>query len=376
MTKRGWTAVAIAILVLLVAIIFWRLSSDKRTPTVGAILPLTGEVATYGIPVKQGIDLALETVNAEGGVQGRPVAVIYEDDKGNPNDGVAAARKLISVDKVHVIIGAVPSSVTLAIAPIAEQSRVDLLSPASSSPKITNAGDYIFRNYPSDELEGKLVATFAFSHGYKSAALVTISNDYGNGLRGIFKQTYTGLGGTIPLDEIYSEGTQDFRTILSKIKSTNPDCVFIVGYGQELGTLVRQARELGMKQQFLSTVNFYDKQSLSTGGSAVEGVIFTSPVFDPESNNPTVKAFVDAYRKKYSKDPDVWSAHGYDALLLVVKAMREKGLSSDDIKEGLYSIKDFPGVSGRTTFDSNGDVIKDARFLTVKNGQFAPYLSQ
>jgi branched-chain amino acid transport system substrate-binding protein len=372
MMRKIWFGLIVFALLIAVLVI-WFTKDGKQQITIGAIMPLTGDVASYGIANKNGIDLAAEKVNREGGINGKPIIVLYEDDSADPKAGVAAARKLISINHVKVIIGAVPSSVTLAIADVVEKARVVLISPASSSPKITNAGDYVFRNYPSDELEGNLVAKFAIDHNLMTAAVITNNNDYGTGLNKVFSTAYRNANGNIVLNEGYLEGTTDFRSILAKIGQSSPQCIFVVGYSKELGTLIKQARELGITSQFLSTVNFYDAQSITTGGNAVEGVIFSSPVFDSKSSDPIVQEFVIAFKNRFVKEPDVWSAHGYDALLLVVQAMRNKGITADNIKEGLYGIKDFPGVSGKTTFDINGDVVKDARFLTVKNGEFISY---
>jgi branched-chain amino acid transport system substrate-binding protein len=343
---------------------------------IGAIMPLTGDVASYGIAIKNGVSLAVEQLNAAGGIRGRNIEIIYEDDKADPKTGVLAAQKLIFVDKVPAIIGAVASGVTLAVAPICESNKVILLSPASSSPKLTSAGEFIFRNYPSDELEGNLVAKFAIARKYYKAAVLTANTEYGVGLNKVFSDEFTHIGGKILFNERYAEGTTDFRTSLTKIKQANTDCIFIVGYSRELGTLVKQARELGITKQFLSTVNFYDAQSIITGGAAVDGTIFSSPVFDPKSTNPVMSDFVKAFKSAYGLEPDVWSAHGYDAMKLLAVAMQHNGLQPTHIKEGLHAITDYPGVSGNTSFDKNGDVIKPARFLTVSNGQFVPLQTQ
>ncbi len=348
--------------------------NKKEEIKIGAIMPLTGDYATYGISIKNGIELAKDKINSMGGVLGRKIKIMYEDSKAEPKLGVAAINKLIKINKVSVIIGAVASSVTLAIAPIAESNSTVLLSPASSSPKITQAGDFIFRNYPSDILEGKLVADFALKNGYKIASILTINNEYGLGLNKVFEENYKKNGGKILSNDLYSEGETNFRTILSKIKKFNPQLIFIVGYGREMGTCIKQARELGIKSQFVSTVNFYDKESLVTGGDAVNGVIFSSPVFDPNSSEKNIKLFVKEFKNKFGVQPDVWSAHGYDALLLVLQAIKDShSINSIKIKDSLYKIKNFPGVSGKTTFDKNGDVIKEARFLIVKNGHFVSY---
>lgn len=339
---------------------------------IGAIMPLTGDYATYGIAIKRGIELAVEEINNNRGINGKILDLIFEDSRAEPRLGTSAAHKLIDVDHVPVIIGAVASSVTLSIAPIAENNKVVLISAASSSPKITPAGDYIFRNYPSDVLEGNLVAEFAMDNGYKTTSILTIQNEYGVGLNKVFEKNYEKLGGKVLSNDSYLEGTRDFRTTLAKIKEQNPSSIFIVGYGREMGTAIKQAREIGIKSQFLSTVNFYDEESIKAGGSAVNGVIFSSPVFDPNSEQENIRIFVGKFRNKFKAEPDVWSAHGYDAVLLVAEAMKNKGFLSDEIKEGLYQIKDFPGVSGNTSFDQNGDVIKTAQFLIVENGEFVP----
>ena len=370
--RHFWIYILVLSLVALIAIVEITTTNNKDI-TIGAILPLTGDVASYGVAVRQGIEVAVDKVNNEGGVNNKSITIIYEDDKADPKEGLAAAKKLISINRVNAIIGAVPSSVTLAIAPTAESSKVVLLSPASSSPKITNQGDYIFRNYPSDELEGRLVAEFAIAHNYSNAAVITINNDYGIGLNKVFCETFLQSKGKVIINETFLEGTTDFRTLLSKVKASNPDSIFIVGYSKELGTMVKQAKELGINSQFLSTVNFYDNQSIIAGGTAVEGVIFSSPVFDTKSPATNVQEFVASFKKRFGQEPDVWSAHGYDALLLLVEAMRTKGITSEDIKEGLYAIKNYPGVSGVTTFDKNGDVFKKAKFLTVRSGEFVPY---
>ncbi len=370
--KKLLAWLSLAIVVMLIALAVWQVTHEQ-TLQIGAIMPLTGDVATYGSAIRQGIELAVEKVNDEGGIGGRPLTVLFEDTEADPKKGVMATQKLISINGVPVIIGAVASSVTLASAPVAERNHTVLISAASSSPKITHAGDYIFRNYPSDELEGRLVADFAIRRKFMTAASITINNDYGNGLNDVFTKRYTEQGGTLVLVDKYLQGTRDFRDLLTKLKGNTPECVFIVGYSKELGTLVKQARELGIKAQFLSTVNFYDAQSIVTGGTAVEGVILSSPVFDANSAKPHVRQFVEAFEKRFGKKPDVWSAHGYDALLLVASVMRSTGVDADSIKEGLYKIKQFPGVSGVTSFDLNGDVHKDARFLTVQSGQFVPY---
>ena len=348
-------------------------SSHVTTTTrIGVLAPLTGDVATYGTAILSGIELARSQLNAPDRQQ---FDLIVEDDQANPRVGVAAARKLISADHVPAIIGAVASSVTLSVAPIAEANTTVLLSPASSSPKITDAGDYIFRNYPSDTLEGTAAASFAHSNGWNRASVFVMNNDYGTGLSRVFSDQYRLLGGKIASSDVFNQDTADFRAALLTIKNASPDVLFIVGYGKELGTIARQAREIGITAQVLSTVNFQDPQTITVGGPAVEGAIYTSPAFDPSSENAHIRDFVADFTKRYGHAPDVWSAHGYDAMMLIGNACQStpSPCTAANIRDYLYQVKNWPGVSGTTTFDRNGDVIKPTRFMTVHNRTFMPY---
>jgi len=337
---------------------------------IGLLVPLTGDVATYGVAIKNGVDLA-NSVLAESD-SGRKMRVIPEDTQANPRIGVTAAQKLIRADEVRAIIGAVASSVTLSVAPIVERSEVVLLSPASSSPRISEAGDFVFRNYPSDSLEGAETAAFALSRNWHLASVFVINNDYGTGLKSVFEHEFERGGGQIVTSDLYNEGISDFRAPMLRVRSRKPDVVFIVGYGRELGTIIRQAREVGVEARFLSTVNFQDPQTLETGGSAVEGAIYSSPIFDPDSKDSKTAAFVERYKARFHQEPDVWAAHGYDALLLVSEACGNTDCTPASIRDYLYALRNWPGVSGETTFNEKGDVLKPVRFMTVIDGSFMP----
>lgn len=338
---------------------------------IGLLAPLTGDVATYGQAIKKGVTLALDEYNSKNPT--RNIEVVAEDSQANPRIAVGAIQKLIQVDKVVAIIGAVASSVTLSVAPIAEKNHIVLLSPASSSPKITTAGDYIFRNYPSDNLEGKAAAKFAINKSWMKASVLVINNDYGTGLKMVFENQFKAMGGTIASSDLFNEGTNDFRATLLRIKSLKPDVLFIVGYGRELGTIARQGRENGVLAKILSTVNFQDPQTIETGGDAVNGAIYSSPIFDPNSKDAAISDFVKNFNQRFNEIPDVWAAHGYDAFMLIAESCFSTTCNSDSIKEKLYETTNWPGVSGTTTFDRNGDVEKPVRFMTVLDGKFVPF---
>jgi branched-chain amino acid transport system substrate-binding protein len=348
---------------------------ESKEIKIGAILPLAGPGAKYGENLKQGIDLAVEEINNAGGIKGSTIRIVYEDEgMGRPTEAVAAARKLINVDKIPVIIGAMGSSNSLAIAPIAEENRVILFSPASSAPKLTEAGDYIFRNTVSDIFDGQQMAQFAWNTlGVKTVAILYVNNDYGVGVRDAFKKKIEAFGGKVISVDAYEQDATDFRAQLFKVKQVKPETIYLVGY-QEMILILRQAKELGIDAQILSTVMFEDPEILAKVGDAAEGVIYTGRAYDPTSEGKEVKEFLKAFKLKYGKEPDMhFAANGYDAVKILEIAIERGGYTSEGIKNALYKIKDFPGVSGLTTFDENGDVIKPFRMRMVKDGRFVNY---
>lgn len=352
---------------------FFSFSCTKKTPDaiqIGAVLPLTGEVAQYGQSSKSGIDLAVEELNKNGGIDNKRIEILYEDSRGNSKDAVLAFQKLISINKVPAVIGDLLSSNTLAIAPIAEKNKIILLSPTSSAPKITDAGDFIFRNCASDIFEGAIMAHFSYdSLNARSVGVIYVNNDYGVGIKDIFTQTFIQKRGNVLAEESFAQGATDFRSQLLKIKSGNPDAIYIVGY-RELGHLLKQATDLGVKSQFMSTVLFEDQEILKIAGAAAEGVIYSSRAYNPESSDKVTYEFVNAFKKKFVETPDIFAALSYDAIKILALAIERGGYTSEGIRDALYQIKHFPGVVGDTTFDQNGDVIQPATLKSVRGGAF------
>lgn len=339
---------------------------------IGAILPLTGAAAKYGDAAKKGIDLAVKEINTVGGIKKKKVQFIYEDSQGDPKLGVAAIQKLVTVDRVSAVIGDLFSSVTLAVAPLANKNKIVLLSPASSSPKITDAGDYIFRNCPSDVYEGSIMANFAYDKlGYTNVVLLYINNEYGIGIKDVFKKKFSEKGGVIAAEETFDQNATDFRSQLTKIKKRNPKVIYLVGY-KEMGYVLKQAKELGIRPQFLSTVMFEDPEILKIAGDAAEGVIYSASAFDPKSEDNTVQNFVKSFKDEYNQVPDVFAALSYDAVKIMSLAITQSGFSGPLIKKAMYSIKNYRGVMGEISFDPNGDAILSPIIKQVKNGKFVP----
>jgi len=349
--KKFWIVISLFIVVALVIVLV--VIQTKKEPDIikiGAILPLTGDGAKYGEAAKKGINLALEEINGQGGVKGTKIKTIFEDTQGDPKAGVSAVQKLITIDKVPAIIGDLFSSVTLAVAPIMNQNKTVLLSPASSAPKITEAGDYIFRNCASDIFEGSIMGRFATNElGLKRIAILYINNDYGVGIRDVFKKTFISESGLITVEETFEQGATDFRTQLTKVKGSNPQAVYIVGY-KELGQLLKQAREIGIKLQFLSTVMFEDPEIIKIAGPAAEGVIYSARAYDPGSMDKSTREFVTKYMHRYNESPDIFAALSYDAMKILSLAIERRGFTSNKIKDALYTIKHYPAVVGDMSY--------------------------
>lgn len=373
--KKLWICIAICIVTILIIGI---VSCAKKRPEeikIGAILPLTGDTASYGVALKKGMDLAIEKINSQGGINTKKLMVIFEDSQADPSKGVSAFTKLVTADKVPIVIGDMFSAGTLAMTPIAEKNKVVLLSPTASAVELTTAGDYIFRIYPSDTYDGIYLANFVSEKlKARSASIIYLQVTSISAVSQVFKERFESLGGIILGADSYKEGDTDFRGQLIKAKEDDPDIIFIPGYLKEMAMLLRQAKELAIKKTFLSISTFYDPKILELSGGAAEGVLFSSPFFDPKSASVEVEEFVESFKSKYNNEPDILAGYGYDVVNIATEAIKAcYQMAPDNIKEELYNIKDYPGVTGKTSFDSNGDVVKELKMMQVKDGTFVTY---
>jgi branched-chain amino acid transport system substrate-binding protein len=348
----------------------------KKEPEVikiGAILPLTGSGSVWGQNAQKGINLALEQVNAKEGIDGKKIRVILEDSQSVPKQAVNAFRKLIDVEKIQCSIVDMISSNVLAIAPIANEKKVVIISPGASSPDITYAGEYVFRNWPSDALQGEKLARFVWEKGYKKVAILFIQNEFGEGLKKAFSSTFTDLEGEITAAEPFPQGGTDFRAQVVKVKASDPEAVVLFIYPPEGVKLIRQLREGRVNVQLFATAEIENPLMLKE--KSTEGVIYSFPK-PPEETAKEVREFREAYRKKYGENPGIVSDIAYDAFNLLVKAVKEGGYNGPAIKDALLKIKDYHGASGIITFDENGDVIKPFIFKIIKDGKFQIYESE
>jgi branched-chain amino acid transport system substrate-binding protein len=372
--KTRWIAGAVVVLLCVAALVIAVRSKKPQDVRIGAVLPLTGDLAIYGQKMKRGIDLAISQANAQGGVKGRHIQVHYEDDQGDPKTSIAATQKLITVDGVKVIIGGAISATALPCIPIIDRSHVVLFSPAATSPSLSGASKYFFRNWPPDTYDGTAMGEFAAkSLRLKQVAVLYVNNEWGVAISKIFTDTFQADGGRVTITESYEPNATDFRTQLTKIAARRPEAIYIPGYLKELITILRQKQELRITAKVLSAYGFYDPQILQQDGGVAEGAIFTAPAYDPDNQDPGVTSFVTAFHKAYGDKPDIWAAQAYDAARIVLSALQTGASTGPEIRDVIAKVKGFDGVTGRTSFDANGDVQKPLRFLTVRSGQFTNY---
>jgi branched-chain amino acid transport system substrate-binding protein len=351
----------------------------QRPFKVGAVFPMTGAAATYGQESVNGIKLALEKLKLD--KTSPQLELIYEDDKSESIDSANAVRKLVSVDKVDLVFGSVQSSNTLAGAPIAQKAKIPHLTPASTNVKVTEVGNFISRTCFIDDFQGAVMAKFAFNDlkAKTVAVIVDNSSDYSKGLAKAFVDEFKKMGGKILEGDLaYQQKDTDFRSLLRKLKRDNPEAIFLPGYYTEVGLILNQARSMGIKVPFLGGDGWDSPKLQELAG--VEGIKnnFLSSHFSPDDADPRVQEFVRDYIKSYKQKPGAMAALGYDGILVVADSLkRAKSFKSTDVQTAINGTKDFVGVTGSITIDSNRNAKKSAVVLetTAKGNIFRTKVS-
>jgi len=341
---------------------------------IGEYGSLTGGTATFGTSTDEGVRLALDQINSSGGVLGQQIQVMVEDDQSKPEAAVTAVEKLISEDHVVAVIGEVASSRSLAAAPICQRNHVPMLTPASTNPKVTAVGNFIFRACFIDPFQGAAMANFAMKdpqgpQATKFAILYDVKNDYSVGLRKFFTDTVKANGGEIVADESYGEGDIDFKAQLTNIERANPQAIYVPGYYTEVGLICRQARDLGMAVPLMGGDGWDSDKLYEIGRDAVNGCFFTNH-YSQDENSPRVKDFVAKFQAKYNQVPDAIAILGYDAMGMMADAIKRAG-STDGraIRDALAHTKDYPGASGDITMDAHRNAQKPIVILKIENDQ-------
>jgi branched-chain amino acid transport system substrate-binding protein len=340
---------------------------------VGEVASLTGKEAAFGNSSHRGTLLAIEQVNAAGGVLGRPFALFTEDNQSKAGESATVARKLLSREKVVALLGEVASSRSLEMAPIAQRAKIPMISPSSTNPKVTAVGDYIFRVCFIDPFQGTVMAKFAKEtlKAKRVAVLTSVSSAYSVGLAKYFKERFIADGGEIALEQKYAEGDKDFKAQLTAIRAAGVDAVFVPGYYTEAALVTRQARELGLTLPLFGGDGWEAPQLLEIGGKAMEGTYYSTH-YSPEDSSPKVQAFVSAFRTRWNGEtPDAMAALGYDTVLVLADAMtRANTTEPAAVRSALAATKGFAGVTGVTTLDADRNASKAASIITVQDGRF------
>ena len=339
---------------------------------VGQFASLTGKEASFGVAAHQGVVLAVEELNARGGVLGRPVEFLVEDIESKAGESATVVTKLIARDKVVAILGGNASTNSLEAAPICQAAHVPMIAISSTNPRVTAMGTYIFRACFIDPFQGAVLAKFAREtlHAKHVGLLTSVSAPYSVGLSKVFRERFTAAGGEIAAEQKYTEGDKDFRAQLTALKALQPDAIAVTGYYTEAALICQQARALGIDVPIFGGDGWEAPQLLELGGKAVEGTYYSTH-YSAESPAPEVQAFIRKFRARYDGQvPDAVAALGYDAMMLLADAMQRAGTTDGPrVRDALAATKDFPGVTGRTTIDAQRNTSKPAIILTVRDGR-------
>jgi branched-chain amino acid transport system substrate-binding protein len=340
-----------------------------ETITVGAVLPMTGDAASYGQWMHKGMTIATDEINARWGDK-RKLTVIYEDNRSGPKDAVTAMNKLISADKVPAVMTTL-TGVTRALIPIAEQNKV-ILTTSATLPGITENTRYVFRNATNLSSEINKLVEFAAPR-YKKAAILWVNLEWAGWGRRAFAEGFKKHGGTVVEDQSFAPDASDLRAQLTRIRAAQPDVILVLAY-KTTGIALKQARELGVKAQFIGTLDFELPEVIEIAKEAANGSIYTKALFDPQNpSSNAMKAYSTEYRKRFGEAPEVYSATMYDMLHILAEAIAKGHGNPDAIRDAILATKDFPGASGQTTFLPNGDVEKSVELKTIKDGKYASY---
>jgi branched-chain amino acid transport system substrate-binding protein len=337
---------------------------------IGVFMSLTGTTANFGISSTNGIKMAADEVNAAGGINGKQVEVLVEDDRSDASEAATIVTKFVTQSQVHAILGEVASSRSIAAAPIAQNAKIPMLTPSSTNPEVTKKGNFIFRSCFIDPVQGAAIAQFAAkSLNAKTAAImVDRKNDYSTGLEKVINETFTRMGGQIVATQSYQEGDQDFNAQLTSLKGANPQVIFVPGYYNDVGLIAKQARDKGITVPLIGGDGWDSVQLYAIGGSALNGSFFTNH-YSPYDSDPKVQKFVSDYKARYNTVPDALAATAYDAARIMFDAIkRSPSLDGTAIRDSLAATKDFPGVTGTVTFNEQRDAVKPIVMIEIKDG--------
>ena len=340
---------------------------------IGYFGDLSGPTFNFGKSAINGVLMAVDEINRTGGINGRKLDVVIEDDQGSPERAASLITKLINQDKVIAVIAGGASGPSLAAAPRAQAAKIPLISPSSTDPAVTRTGDYIFRVCFIDAFQGEVMARFATEvlKVSKAAIMVDFNNPYSRGLSEFFENSFKELGGEIVTKQSYAQGDPDYKGQLSTIAAAAPEVIYVPGYYGDVGLMAKQARQLGLTQPLLGGDGWDAPEIWELGGAALNGS-YISNHYSVEDPSPQIQEFVKNYKLLYANlTPDAHAALGYDALRFLAEAIQKVGTGdSQKLRDALAATKDFAGVTGVISMDAERNAVKPAVVLKLEDTKY------
>jgi branched-chain amino acid transport system substrate-binding protein len=346
--------------------------NDTGPIKVGVYADLSGQTSSFGQSTVNGIKMAADEINKAGGISGRQVELVVEDDQGRPEQAATVVTKLISQNQVHAVLGEVASSNSLAAAPKAQQAKVPMITPSSTNPKVTQVGDYIFRVCFIDPFQGEVMAKFAANtlKAKRAAILLDVNSDYSRGLGQFFEENFVKLGGQIVEKQSYTQTDRDFKGQLTSIRSANPDVIYVPGYYGQVGVIAKQAKELSIKAPLLGGDGWDAPQLFQIGGAALNGS-YMSNHYSVDDPSPATQKFVADYKGRYNAAPDAIGALAYDAMKVLADSIQRAGTTNGEkLRDAIAQTKNFQGVTGSISLNSERNAVKPAVVFELQNGKY------
>jgi branched-chain amino acid transport system substrate-binding protein len=345
-------------------------NAPNRMIKIGFFGDLSGQTFNFGQSAINGVLMATDEINLAGGIAGRRIDIVIEDDKGSPEEAARLTAKLIDTDKAVAIIAGGTSGNSRAAAPKAQASHIPFIAPSSTDPAVTQTGDYIFRACFVDTFQGEVMASFAVNtlKAQKAAIIFDFNSPYGRGLTTYFKNSFAKLGGRIVSEQSYAQGDADFKGQLSTIKSAEPDVIYIPGYYGDVALIAKQARMIGLTQPLLGGDGWDAPELWQLGGDALNGSYITTH-YSVDDPSPAIKTFVELYKQRYGNLlPDAHAALAYDATRILFDAIARAGSTdADKVRDALAQTKNFAGVTGLISMDADRNAVKPAVVLKLQD---------
>ncbi|WP_313347140.1 ABC transporter substrate-binding protein [Sedimentibacter sp.] len=347
-------------------------SKDADTIKIGVASPYTGDYAQFGDYTKDGVELAVEEINNAGGVLGKPIEIVYGDDKGDSKEAVSVAQKFASDKNIVGIIGHFFSGASLAAGPIYQQNEIPAIAVASTNPNVANIGNYVYRINVGDNYQGSQLAELLKAEGYNKVSVIYDNSDYGKGVSDVFSNIFKAVGGEVLFNETYLGGQdKDFSLILTKIKNSDTEVIVLVSYYTEASLIIQQARNLGIDVPFYASDSLYTDDFLKLAGDDANGTHVVC-YFHESDPSEAAQEFVKKFENKYNKKVDSWSPYAYDAMHVMADAINRAGTTDGPaIRDAIAATADFQGATGVTNFQGAREPVgKDLVILVVEDGQY------